>query len=577
MFARLSGMSVTLLLLLALFPITGAPGRAAPALLDAPDIGPVTTMALDASGNGWAWATAAPQKPATRYLLRITDGTWTVAADSTSDPDLLPFGVTIQRLALSADGTDGWAIGNAGESTPIFWRYSGASWKTVAIALPEGATQPHSLTLSADGKSGWMTIYAPDADAYALLTLRDGLWTSVPQPDGNSIALVALSPDGASGWALGKPSTATSLTVYALADDHWNPLGTAIDATQATDLAADNTGKAWALVDGKRLVRLLPNSPPAVAYTAVSDVTLNALALDNLSRGWVVGWQDKGQVTQPGNIQYLRAPILVRLAGDSATPVDPKTTAFAQSGVGVDAVALTPDGGQAWAGTRNLDSVGSLTTFHEPFSYTSDLPSPFPVETPPLPPPMPGSGLCFAEVAYCLRGQFLTFWQQHGSIDQLGLPITTEMSEDIGGTTYLVQYTERTRLEYHPENKGTPGEVLLGLLGNAVADSRQSEAGFLPLAPSGVPTTTTYFTQTGHTLAPPFLAYWNANTGLSVFGYPRSEQFNEQNQADGKTYLVQYFERNRIEYHPENQGTKYEFQLGLLGVEYFTARYSVTP
>ena len=41
--------------------------------------------------------------------------------------------------------------------------------------------------------------------------------------------------------------------------------------------------------------------------------------------------------------------------------------------------------------------------------------------------------------------------------------------------------------------------------------------------------------------------------------------------------MVQYFERNRIEYHPENQGTKYEFQLGLLGVEQFTALYDYTP
>jgi hypothetical protein len=50
-------------------------------------------------------------------------------------------------------------------------------------------------------------------------------------------------------------------------------------------------------------------------------------------------------------------------------------------------------------------------------------------------------------------------------------------------------------------------------------------------------------------------------------------QCRRQNQANGKLYTVQYFERNRIEYHPENQGTKYEFQLGLLGVEYFTAKY----
>jgi hypothetical protein len=59
------------------------------------------------------------KKPATRYLLRMKDGAWGVAADSTTEPELLPFGVVMTRLALAADG-------NADESTPIFWRYPGS-------------------------------------------------------------------------------------------------------------------------------------------------------------------------------------------------------------------------------------------------------------------------------------------------------------------------------------------------------------------------------------------------------------------------------------------------------------------
>jgi hypothetical protein len=49
------------------------------------------------------------------------------------------------------------------------------------------------------------------------------------------------------------------------------------------------------------------------------------------------------------------------------------------------------------------------------------------------------------------------------------------------------------------------------------------------------------------------------------------------NAADGKLYLVQYFERNRLEYHPENRGTRYEMLLGLLGVEQFKALYGYVP
>jgi hypothetical protein len=62
-----------------------------------------------------------------------------------------------------------------------------------------------------------------------------------------------------------------------------------------------------------------------------------------------------------------------------------------------------------------------------------------------------------------------------------------------------------------------------------------------------------------------FRAYWETNGGLAIYGYPISETFVEVNPADGQSYLVQYFERNRFEYHPEQAGTRYEVLLGLLG------------
>ena len=73
--------------------------------------------------------------------------------------------------------------------------------------------------------------------------------------------------------------------------------------------------------------------------------------------------------------------------------------------------------------------------------------------------------------------------------------------------------------------------------------------------------------QTGHTLNL-FSDWWQKQGGLAVFGYPLSEETQERNAADGKTYTVQYFERNRLEYHPEYKGTQNEVLLGLLGSEY---------
>jgi hypothetical protein len=95
--------------------------------------------------------------------------------------------------------------------------------------------------------------------------------------------------------------------------------------------------------------------------------------------------------------------------------------------------------------------------------------------------------------------------------------------------------------------------------------------------PASAAPATEWFEATGHNVGPPFLAYWQSTGGLRVYGLPRSEAFEEVNQADGKTYRVQYFERNRIEHHPEHADTKYEFLLGLLGVEQFKATYGYTP
>ena len=106
--------------------------------------------------------------------------------------------------------------------------------------------------------------------------------------------------------------------------------------------------------------------------------------------------------------------------------------------------------------------------------------------------------------------------------------------------------------------------MLLGLLGNDVHGRGASSTRRSPRsrAPTRAPTSP----QTKHTLSAEFLQYWQANGGLAVFGYPISEPFQEVSKDDGKSYLVQYFERNRFELHPENQ-YPYNVLLGRLGVE----------
>jgi hypothetical protein len=71
------------------------------------------------------------------------------------------------------------------------------------------------------------------------------------------------------------------------------------------------------------------------------------------------------------------------------------------------------------------------------------------------------------------------------------------------------------------------------------------------------------FPTTGYCVSARFVAYWNAHGGLAIYGFPLSEEFNQQ-LDDGRTYAVQYFERARFEWHPENQ-PPYDVLLGQFG------------
>ncbi len=82
-----------------------------------------------------------------------------------------------------------------------------------------------------------------------------------------------------------------------------------------------------------------------------------------------------------------------------------------------------------------------------------------------------------------------------------------------------------------------------------------------------MPAPARYFPETEHNLSGAFKAYWETHGGLPIHGYPITEQFEEKNPLDGRTYVVQYFERSRFELHPENAGSPHEVLLGQLGTQ----------
>ncbi len=88
--------------------------------------------------------------------------------------------------------------------------------------------------------------------------------------------------------------------------------------------------------------------------------------------------------------------------------------------------------------------------------------------------------------------------------------------------------------------------------------------GFLLVSPSfaqrstQVCETIEYFPETGHNVCDQFLVFFTSRGGAEIFGYPITEQFVENGR------LVQYFQRVRMEHHPELPPA-YHVQLGLLG------------
>ena len=81
--------------------------------------------------------------------------------------------------------------------------------------------------------------------------------------------------------------------------------------------------------------------------------------------------------------------------------------------------------------------------------------------------PDPQNARYFAETGHSLGGVFRAYWEQHGGLGEQGYPISDEFTEvsAVDGKPYTVQYFERAVFELHPENAGTPYEVLLTPLG----------------------------------------------------------------------------------------------------------------
>lgn len=168
---------------------------------------------------------------------------------------------------------------------------------------------------------------------------------------------------------------------------------------------------------------------------------------------------------------------------------------------------------------------------------------------------MPGVG-SLAQPNATISPMFQAFYSSHGGEPVFGRPISNELV--VNGRHF--QWFERARLEDWPEYANTDYAVQGGLLGYEFTKGLSfPEQKFFVSTP-----TVRFFPETGHGVSDRFLQFWNTVDGMRVLGLPISEQVQEM-LPDKQVYTVQYFERGRIEYHPQQAGTPYEMQLGLLG------------
>ncbi len=171
--------------------------------------------------------------------------------------------------------------------------------------------------------------------------------------------------------------------------------------------------------------------------------------------------------------------------------------------------------------------------------------------TDPAPPAADPAALYVPATLHSLSGPFLAYWRAHGGLPALGYPLADPFAE--GGR--LVQYTQRAELV------ATPAGITLAPLGRLLTAGRT----FAPVAPFRSTPDHVYVAATGHGLAGAFLTYWRAHHGADLLGAPLSEPLVEGNDdGSGRRYLLQWFERGRLELHAEYPGAPY-VQAGLLG------------
>ncbi len=145
----------------------------------------------------------------------------------------------------------------------------------------------------------------------------------------------------------------------------------------------------------------------------------------------------------------------------------------------------------------------------------------------------------FADTGHNVSGDFWFYYQGVANAQYVfGSPITEQFTDKTSGR--LIQYFQRARFEYYPEN--APGQrVQVSSLGEYVFQRVPNTGAVDISSPIGC----RFYPETGFSVCYAFLEFFDKNGGEAIFGKPKSS-FVFYN---GR--IVQYFERTRFEWYPE--------------------------
>lgn len=164
----------------------------------------------------------------------------------------------------------------------------------------------------------------------------------------------------------------------------------------------------------------------------------------------------------------------------------------------------------------------------------------------------PGSRY-FPETGFRVSGRFLTYFESYGSLEIFGYPISRPFINRDG---ILVQYFQKARMEWHPDNP-EPYKVQLGLLGEELGYRKPKSGPVRSISLRRV-----YFKETDHAVAYMFLDYFRDHGGIDIFGYPITDMYLEDRR------VVQYFQRLKLIWNVGAQGPRMTVgDLGELYVE----------